>query len=357
MPWATVQGRCRTDCDVLVTDALVANQNLPSPDPTLTDLLGTAYSVAGDAGHRCLTTAGDGRPEGAVGGGADHGAPGPDQGPGPVRRGDDGVKGSGEGIVGPVPEGRDPDVYDRLRRRVLWSLPLGLYVLGSRAGSRRNLMTVSWVTQVAQEPKSVGVGVEREALTHELLVEGGVFALSLLARRDRNLVRRFVKPVREVEIDEDGGTGTMNGVPVRVATTGAPILEVATAWLECEVRHQLRLGSHTWFVGEVVDVGVADRLRPRLRRRRRGGPDEGAGVLRMEDTRMNTGVSAATANLRPCMSGRRLAVPRSGCRSNPGERLPGIVSSPGSSVSTPPGRATAGPRPPTRWPRVSQDTS
>ena len=45
-------GPLRTDCDVLVTDALVANQNLPSPDPTLTDLLGTAYSVAGDAGHR-----------------------------------------------------------------------------------------------------------------------------------------------------------------------------------------------------------------------------------------------------------------------------------------------------------------
>jgi hypothetical protein len=25
-----------------------------------------------------------------------------------------------DGIVGPIPEGRDPDTYDRLRRRVLW---------------------------------------------------------------------------------------------------------------------------------------------------------------------------------------------------------------------------------------------
>jgi len=30
---------------------------------------------------------------------------------------------------GPVPEGRDPDGYDRLRRRALWSLPTALALL------------------------------------------------------------------------------------------------------------------------------------------------------------------------------------------------------------------------------------
>jgi flavin reductase (DIM6/NTAB) family NADH-FMN oxidoreductase RutF len=186
-------------------------------------------------------------------------------------------------VVGPIPEGREADEYDRLRRRVLWSLPVGLYVVGSRAGTRRNLMTVSWVTQVAQEPKLVGVGVERQARTHELIVEGGVFALSLLARHDRALVRHFVKPVEDVDIDEVTGSGTMNGAPVRSGSTGAPILQVAVAWLDCEIRHTLPLGSHTWFVGEVVDVGVAEPPET---------PADDAsdsGVLRMEDTRMNYG--------------------------------------------------------------------
>jgi len=50
----------KADCDVLVTDALTASQNLPTPDQTLTGLLSTAYSVAGDAGHDCLSGAGDG---------------------------------------------------------------------------------------------------------------------------------------------------------------------------------------------------------------------------------------------------------------------------------------------------------
>jgi hypothetical protein len=50
----------KTDCAVLVNDALIANGNLPTPDLTLTNLLSTAYSVAGEAGHDCLSGAGAG---------------------------------------------------------------------------------------------------------------------------------------------------------------------------------------------------------------------------------------------------------------------------------------------------------
>ncbi len=47
----------RTDCDVLVNDALNANQNLPSPDATLTRILSTAYASASAGGRLCLTGA------------------------------------------------------------------------------------------------------------------------------------------------------------------------------------------------------------------------------------------------------------------------------------------------------------
>ena len=52
------------------------------------------------------------------------------------------------GPVGPFPTGADPEEYDRLRRRVLWTMPSGLYIVGSRAGERRNGMTCNWVTQL-----------------------------------------------------------------------------------------------------------------------------------------------------------------------------------------------------------------
>ncbi|HEX2047380.1 MAG TPA: flavin reductase family protein [Acidimicrobiales bacterium] len=172
------------------------------------------------------------------------------------------------GIVGPVPEGRDAEEYDKLRRRVLWTMPSGLYVIGSRAGERRNGMTANWVGQVGSDPKLVAVSVEKPALTHELVAEGRVFTVNVLDREDRAIVRKFTKPV-EVEGQ------TLNGFPFREATTGAPILEQAVAWVDCRVHSSVDLGSHTLFLGEVVDAGF---LKP-----------EDTPVLRMEDTRMNYG--------------------------------------------------------------------
>ncbi|HWW45847.1 MAG TPA: flavin reductase family protein [Acidimicrobiia bacterium] len=171
--------------------------------------------------------------------------------------------------VGPFPESADPIEYDKLRRRVLWKMPSGLYVVGSRHGGKRNLMTLNWATQLSFEPKLVGIGVEREAVTHELISGGGVFSLCLIDREDRAVVRKFVKPVEEDE------TGRLNGFAVFERRTGAPILEQSVAWLECEVRHAVETGGHTLFVGEVVDAAFAK--------------DEETPVLRMEDTRMNYG--------------------------------------------------------------------
>lgn len=48
----------RTACDVLVTDTLDANQQLPSPDGQLTTLLAGAYAAAANAGHDCFSGAG-----------------------------------------------------------------------------------------------------------------------------------------------------------------------------------------------------------------------------------------------------------------------------------------------------------
>ncbi|MGH9055395.1 MAG: flavin reductase family protein [Acidimicrobiales bacterium] len=174
----------------------------------------------------------------------------------------------GEELVGPFPPGVDPEQYDRARRRLLWSIPLGLYVLGSRSGERRNLMTLNWATQVATKPKLLAVSVEVEAYTHGLLREGRVFALNLIARDDRAIVRKFVKP-----LEDDGDPASLAGFALQPGVTGAPILAQATAWFDCEVRHDIPCGSHTVFVGEIVGCG--------------GG--EGLEVLRMEDTRMNYG--------------------------------------------------------------------
>jgi flavin reductase (DIM6/NTAB) family NADH-FMN oxidoreductase RutF len=180
----------------------------------------------------------------------------------------------GTGPIGPFPPGVDTpeqqEAYDKLRRRVLWTMPSGLYVVGSRAGDRRNLMTLNWATQVSFEPKLLGVAVEKAAVTHELIDKGGSFTLNTVARDDRAIVRKFTKPV-----EHDAAAGTLNGFAFHDGRTGAPVLDQAAAWLDCEVRQTVDCGGHSFFIGEVVDAGFQR--------------DEGSEVLRMEDTRMSYG--------------------------------------------------------------------
>ncbi len=162
------------------------------------------------------------------------------------------------------------DEYDRMRRRALWTMPSGLYVVGSHAGDRRNLMTLNWATQVSFEPKLLAISVEHEALTHELISEGGRFSLNTIDREDRAIVRKFTKPV---EIDE--AAHTANGFAFHDGPTGAPILDQAVAWFDCELRQAVEVGTSTLFVGEIVGCGFQK--------------VEDTPVLRMEDTRMNYG--------------------------------------------------------------------
>jgi flavin reductase (DIM6/NTAB) family NADH-FMN oxidoreductase RutF len=182
----------------------------------------------------------------------------------------------GSGPIGPYPPGVDTDAdqvdYDKVRRRVLWKMPYGLYVVGSRGSDSgaQNLMTINWITQLSFDPKWVGVGIERSALTHRLIEESQSFSVSLLSRDDRAIVRKFTKPV-----DVDAEAHSLNGFPVIERVTGAPILAQAVAFLDCAVRDRLEAGNHTIFAGEVLDAGFL--------------ADEDTPILRMEDTRMNYG--------------------------------------------------------------------
>lgn len=152
--------------------------------------------------------------------------------------------------------------------KVMWAIPNVLCLVGSRAGDERNGMTTSWVTQVSMEPVLVSISIDSTAVTNRLIREGGSFSVNLWDRNDTSVFRRFSKPAD----DEDA---TLNGYPVRDGVTGVPIFEDAIGWIECTLWETIDVGTHDLFLGEVIDVGIA----------------EGAEsiVARMEDTRMKYG--------------------------------------------------------------------
>jgi flavin reductase (DIM6/NTAB) family NADH-FMN oxidoreductase RutF len=141
----------------------------------------------------------------------------------------------------------DPEVVNK----VTWKIPNALALVGSASDGEWNAMTTSWVTQLSMEPVMIGAVVDNSALTHRLIREGGSFTVNLWSPDDTRVFVKFSKPAtREGD--------SLNGRPVRVGSTGAPIFTEAVAWMECEVRQAIDFGTHTLFAGELVDAGIND---------------------------------------------------------------------------------------------------
>lgn len=143
------------------------------------------------------------------------------------------------------------ELDDEIVNKVTWKIPNALALVGSRAGDEWNGMTTSWITQLSMEPVLIGIGVDNKAVTHRLITDGGSFTVNLWSSEDTRPFVKFSKPaVKE--------GSALNDRPIREGATGAPVFEEAIAWLDCEVRRSLDLGTHTLFIGEVVDAGVND---------------------------------------------------------------------------------------------------
>lgn len=162
-----------------------------------------------------------------------------------------------------------PSVPVETVNKVLWKIPNVLCLIGAAAGDEWNAMTASWVTQVAMEPVLVAASVDRTAVTHGLISRGEAFSINLWPREDTRAFVSFSKPARR-----EGNA--LNGRAVRAGVTGVPIFEEAIAYLDCRLRRAVDCGSHTLFLGEVVDCAFQ-------------GEGEARPVARMEDTRMKYG--------------------------------------------------------------------
>ncbi|HEY7468381.1 MAG TPA: flavin reductase family protein [Acidimicrobiia bacterium] len=141
----------------------------------------------------------------------------------------------------------DPELLNK----VTFKIPNALVLVGSAHGDEWNGMTASWVSQLSMEPVLIGVGIDNSAVTHRLISEGGSFSVNLWPSDDTRVFVKFSKPA-----ERDGDT--LNERPVHAGTTGVPVFDEAIAWMECEVRQSIDLGTHTLFIGEVVAAGVND---------------------------------------------------------------------------------------------------
>ena len=126
-------------------------------------------------------------------------------------------------------------------------------MIGSRKGERLNGQIANTVFQITSEPPTVAVSINKQNLTHEYISESKVFTISVLSREaTMPFIGRFgFKSGREMDKLKD--------VNYRLGATGAPVvLENSASYMECEVVGTSDVGTHTIFIGKVVDCEILD---------------------------------------------------------------------------------------------------
>jgi len=124
-------------------------------------------------------------------------------------------------------------------------------VVTSRNNGRLNGQVANTVFQVTSEPLTIGVSINRNNLTWEIIKASRVLAVSVLCQETPlSFIGRFgFKSGRE--------TDKFEGVSYKIGETGAPVvLDNAVACLEARVTQELDVGTHTLFIGEVVEAEV-----------------------------------------------------------------------------------------------------
>lgn len=130
----------------------------------------------------------------------------------------------------------------------LFQISYGMYIVGSKREDKANGQIANTVFQIIAQPPTIAVSINKENLTHEYIKESSVFTVSVLSQETPfPFIGRFgFKSGREIN--------KLEGVSYKLGKTGAPIvLENSLAYLEAEVVNSFDCGTHTLFLGRVIE--------------------------------------------------------------------------------------------------------
>ncbi|HEX3970828.1 MAG TPA: flavin reductase family protein [Stellaceae bacterium] len=153
------------------------------------------------------------------------------------------------------------------KKVALRMIPYGIYVLTVDDGKGGvAAATVNWVTQTAFAPPLVVVGVKTDSGAYALLKNTKSFVLNMLGKDQKGLAFTFFKPAQLAD-------GKISGQGFTKAANGSPILDAATAAVECKVTTIVEQGDHHIVVAEVTEAHLPKPIT--------GRPD--AAILEMKD--------------------------------------------------------------------------
>ncbi len=141
-------------------------------------------------------------------------------------------------------------------RAVMRKFPATVTVITGHCDGADHGMTATAVTSVSMEPPALAVCVNNRTLLHEMLLSRPDFAVNVLKLEQRPLSEAFSGQVPPEERFVSG-EWQRHG-------SGVLILKEAHASIICRRVAAVPYGTHTLFIGRVVDTVADDQTRPLL---------------------------------------------------------------------------------------------
>ncbi|MEM0331293.1 MAG: flavin reductase family protein [Archaeoglobaceae archaeon] len=133
----------------------------------------------------------------------------------------------------------------------LFKISYGLYIVASAKEGKLSAQIANTVFQVTSEPPKIAVCLNKKNTTHEFVKSSRVFSVSVLEKETpMQFIGRF-------GFRNSRDFNKFEGVNFKIGKTGAPIvLSHAVAFFEGELENECDVGTHTIFVGKVVDAEI-----------------------------------------------------------------------------------------------------
>jgi flavin reductase (DIM6/NTAB) family NADH-FMN oxidoreductase RutF len=134
-------------------------------------------------------------------------------------------------------------------KTILYPTPVLIVGTYDKSGSP-NVMTVAWGGICCSAPPCVSISVREATHTYGNLMDQKAFTISIPSE---NYVRQsdFIGIASGKDTDKFAATGLS---PVKSDLVNAPYVGEFPLVLECKVIHTYKIGLHSQFIGEILDI-------------------------------------------------------------------------------------------------------
>lgn len=143
-----------------------------------------------------------------------------------------------------------------MNTKAMYKIGYGLYVLTARDGAKDNGCIVNTVIQVTSSPNRIAVTVNKQNLTHDMIMSTAKVAVSVLTQQAPFSVYQHFGFQSGKQVDK---FADMPGA-VRAENGLYYLPEYANAYLAGTVYHSIDLGTHTMFIVDVEECEVLNDL-------------------------------------------------------------------------------------------------